>query len=170
MGQETTRQTRVQVAEGSGRPAGWDVGSLSFAGALRAAPSRSPRVEASVAPAVRYKLDEAFRLAATAVREQPACSGLFARLGTHGEEALSGTVYGGGGEVGACLREAPAFTCVGCRRTTLCPVFSRLDAAASATVLIHEALHFAGLKERPAYPGAMSATEITDMVERSCRL
>ena len=69
-----------------------------------------------------------------------------------GDETLARTLYRGGGEVGACLRPVPAFTCVGCPQTVVCPSFLRLGAAAGATILIHEALHFAGLKERPTHP------------------
>jgi hypothetical protein len=37
-------------------------------------------------------------------------------------------------------------------------------------VLIHEALHTAGMGEAPSDPDGMTAEEITEMVERACLL
>ncbi len=129
-----------------------------------------PDLGEAVSPALRFRVAEAYRLAVTAVRTRPACDALFFRLGAAGEEKLAATLYRGGGDVGACLRPVPAFTCVGCRQTVVCPSFSRLSCAGGAAILIHEALHFAGLPERPVQPGAMSAAEITAIVRRSCSL
>ncbi|MDD5564350.1 MAG: hypothetical protein PHQ91_11605 [Thermoanaerobaculaceae bacterium] len=133
-------------------------------------PAWSPHIDDSVSPALRFRLVDAYQLALGAVRTRPTCGALFRRLGAVGEESLAHTVYRGGGEVGACLRPVPAFTCVGCPQTVLCPTFLRLGTSAGATILIHEALHFAGLKERPTHPGEMSAAEITAMVKTSCHL
>ncbi len=147
-----------------------DAASLAMLDALARPAAPHPRFDASVPPLVRFRLEEAYGLAVDAVRRQPTCSALFGQLGVMGDETLARTLYRAGGEVGACLRSVPAFTCVGCPQTVLCPTFTRLGPPAGATILIHEALHFAGLKERPTHPGAMSAPEITTMVEASCRL
>lgn len=133
-------------------------------------PAWSPHIDDSVSPALRFRLADAYQLALDAVRTRPTCGALFGRLGATGEGTLARTLYRGGGDVGACLRPVPAFTCVGCPQTVVCPTFLRLGTSAGATILIHEALHFAGLKERPTHPGEMSATEITAMVKTSCHL
>jgi hypothetical protein len=41
---------------------------------------------------------------------------------------------------------------------------------AAAVIVIHEALHFAGLPESPQTPGAMSPAEINEMVADRCGL
>ncbi len=127
-----------------------------------------PRADSSLTPSARFKLSEGFAIARRIVSTEASCGAMFGSLGAAGTDALARTRYLGGGEVGACLRQVPAFTCVGCEQTVLCPGFSELGAAAAAVVLIHEALHQAGLPERPAMPGAMSSTEITHMVEANC--
>jgi hypothetical protein len=130
--------------------------------------SRLPRLDGAAAPAVRFKLDEAYSLVVRALREQPSCAALFDRFSFGGEEALAGTEYRSDGEASTCLRPALAFTCVGCRQPVLCSGFLHLGTSAEATTLIHEALHFGGLRESPPFPGAMSSAEISAAVERSC--
>jgi hypothetical protein len=46
----------------------------------------------------------------------------------------------------------------------------RLPRERLATILIHEALHHAGMSEAPFDPQAPTAREITRMVKRSCAL
>ncbi len=169
-GLDQPRRAVIQDAAPA-HPGGWsDPASVAPIAALQRTPRRSPLMDHSLQPDLRFTLNDAYQLALFAVRRQPSCEALFGRLGASGEDLLARTVYLGGGEVGACRASAPAFTCVGCQRTVLCPTFLRLTRPGSAAILIHEALHFAGLKERPAYPGSMSAREITTMVEVSCRL
>jgi hypothetical protein len=43
-----------------------------------------------------------------------------------------------------------------------------LDTDKAALVLLHEALHFAGLTEQPHDPRAMTSSEINDMVKDRC--
>lgn len=57
---------------------------------------------------------------------------------------------------------------VGSRRVTLCPEFATLSTTAAARILIHEALHSAGLGEWPAYPHALMSEEINRMVAGKC--
>ncbi len=137
---------------------------------LGRSPALGPSFDASVPPVIRFRLEEAYPLALHVVLRQPSCGALFGGLRLRGADALALTRYRGGGEIGACLRHVPAFTCVGCDKTVLCPTFTRLGRAEGATILIHEALHFAGLRERPAYAGEMSASEITNMVQVGCHL
>ncbi len=145
-----------------------EAAGLSMLSRAQRSATRLPRLDGALAPVTHFKVNEAYLLAVRALREEPACAALFDPLGVRGEEALAGTVYHPGGEVGVCLRPALAFTCVGCQRTMLCSGFSRLGAAVAAKVLIHEALHFGGLEESPGYPGAMSSPAISEMVAKNC--
>jgi len=167
------------AAGADGGPAFWRGGGRrsASAGAGRLSPADEgrwpevvlPHCDGAAAPRVRFKLDEAYRLAVRAIREQASCAALFTPFHLRGEEALAATSYGASGDEGDCLRPAVAFTCVGCSRTVLCPAFLRLQASVGATMLIHEALHFGGLRERPQFPGAMSSSEISALVRRNCR-
>ena len=40
----------------------------------------------------------------------------------------------------------------------------------AAMLLLHEALHYAGLPERPVHRGAMSSKEISTLVRNRCGL
>jgi len=161
---------RALVQDAASQRSGGGDGLFGVQSLAARRPAPQPHMDYSVQPTLRFKLDEAYQVAVEALRRQPSCDALFGAFSVRGEEILAQTVYLGGGEIGACLQSVPAFTCVGCRRTVLCPLFSRLSSAGGATILLHEALHFAGLKERPGYPGAMSSAEITTMVTASCRL
>ena len=63
-----------------------------------------------------------------------------------------------------------AYTFVGASTTWLCPDFKRLPIEHAALVLIHEALHHAGLTEKPHDQGAMTSREINTMVTTACQL
>jgi len=52
----------------------------------------------------------------------------------------------------------------------VCPAFSSLKVERAALTLIHEALHSAGMPERPQTPGARSSAEINDPVRGRCEL
>ncbi len=163
-------QTRMPEADAPRRVDGGSAAEMAILDRLGRSPALGPRLDASVPPVIRFRLEEAYPLALSAVLRQSSCSDLFGPLRLRGADALALTRYRGGGEVGACLRHVPAFTCVGCDQTVLCPTFTRLGRSEGATILIHEALHFAGLRERPGYAGEMSAPEITAMVQTSCHL
>lgn len=116
------------------------------------------------------KLDEAFAIAVDRVREIPQCGGLFVGLEADGLEMLATTIYMPThpfDEQTLC-KSAAAFTWVGGVHTRLCRRFSSLSEERAAMTLIHEALHHAGLSEKPADPEAMTAREIDAMVEDAC--
>ena len=52
--------------------------------------------------------------------------------------------------------------------TFLCPTFAFLKRTEAATVLIHEALHYAGLPEQPSDPHALSPLAISSIVAGHC--
>ena len=51
----------------------------------------------------------------------------------------------------------------------ICPAFASLKAHEAGIILIHEALHTAGMTERPSDPRALTSVQLTKLVERRCR-
>jgi hypothetical protein len=67
-------------------------------------------------------------------------------------------------------RRACAVTAVGKRPVKLCRHFAQLSDSHAAMIVIHEALHLAGLTEYPHDPDAMSGVAINRMVTEACDL
>lgn len=112
-------------------------------------------------------------IAESRIRLLPACRQMFSDLGHDGLDRLGGTRYTSASlieEKRFCRDRASAFTAVGHPVTRLCRSFARLAPDRAAAVLLHEALHFAGMTESPADPEALSSAEINHLVEKSCRL
>jgi hypothetical protein len=131
-----------------------------------------PNVRLGVAPAVAMKLRAGFDLALDRVERESACRALFADLGADARGTLHGSLYYGATrqqEQSHC-RYATAATQVGSAVTRVCESFSRVSIERAALVLIHEALHRAGLPERPQAPDAKSAREIDRMIHTRCGL
>ena len=122
----------------------------------------------------RRALASAFRLALQHLAGSPSCRALYESLGTDGLHALCTTVYLGPTSteaLGLCGRlSASAHTRVGEQTTVICPTFADLPRRRAAVTLLHEALHYAGLPERPADPAALSSLEITRLVRNRCGL
>ena len=140
-----------------------------------------PRIYPTMPERLRAKLEAGFELALARVREVDSCRELFARLGADGLETLATGVYfpvesyrreievcGHYDALGSFGASNLAFTFVGGSRTFLCRRFAWVSTEVAAAVVIHEALHHAGLTEQPYDRLAMSSTEITDMVEAAC--
>ncbi|MFH1177727.1 MAG: hypothetical protein V1750_10000 [Acidobacteriota bacterium] len=72
------------------------------------------------------------------------------------------------GDASLCNAGAAAFTSLGGSRTRLCQAFGDLEAPTAAGLLIHEALHQAGLPERPACPTGPTAREVNLLVANNC--
>ncbi len=111
------------------------------------------------------------------LRQRPACRMLFAELGADGLRTLGWSLYvpvPAGREGMICRsrlagRSATAMPRVGSSVTWICPRgFVRLTPYGAAVTLIHEALHHAGLEERPPEPGAMTSAQINKLVFRRC--
>jgi hypothetical protein len=119
---------------------------------------------------MQSKLTTAFDLAVGLVEESPQCAGLFAELGADGAETLATSLYFPApiAKKTSVCRRSEAYTYVGEAPTFLCDRFGRLSDEKAALVLIHEALHHAGLEESPKVPGAMSSAAINDMVQKAC--
>jgi hypothetical protein len=135
-------------------------------------PPVTPRISSTMPSRVRDKLESAFQLAVERVREVPECNGLFNRLDTDGVETLRTTHYYPANLIleNQTFRGASAFTQVGWTVTYLCRRFSSLSDRRAAMLVIHEALHHAGLTEAPADPDGLRPREINKMVASACGL
>ncbi len=130
-----------------------------------------PWIHSKMSADVREKLQAAVRIAAVRIEEVEECGELFSRLDADGKEMLKTTLYipvaSYNRKDGIC-RRAAAYTKVGARSTFICPEFSRLSDERAAMFVVHEALHHAGLTERPQYRRGMTSLAINSMVGRSC--
>ena len=133
--------------------------------------SLRPRVHGFLPSRLWHALVPAFQVALRTMMRAPSCSDLFTARGTDGLELLEGVSF----EVAAsdvdralCERGEAAVTDVGSRRIRLCPGFGALPPGTAALILIHEALHDAGLRERPPDPGALTSAEINRLVKANC--
>jgi hypothetical protein len=140
-----------------------------------------PWIHHKMAPNVRAKLEAGFDLAVARVREIAACSELFAQVGEDGIEMLKTGLYlpvhSYRHEVVVCGRDPAtnsrgadilAYTKVGGSPTWICRNFARISTETAAITIIHEALHHAGLNEKPHDRMAMSSVEITELVKQRC--
>jgi hypothetical protein len=145
------------------------VGSAPVAGAALAA---VPRVSERMPERVRAKVDRAFELAVRHLDSLPACRELFAHLGKDGLTELRTTAYypASPDRERTTCRGALAATHVGSPATSVCRRLEAVGDSEAAMVLLHEALHWSGLTERPGDGGAMSSTEINQMVRTACEL
>lgn len=157
---------------------------LALAGTAVAGPAPTPapdlvqaaammRLSSAVPVPVVQKMRLAFPHAVLRVQRHTACRALFESLGADGVELLTTTTYlaaQGPLASGGCAHGADALTTVGGRVTWLCPSFGRLSTTRAMVVLLHEALHAAGLTERPQDPAGLSSTEINLLVKERCGL
>jgi hypothetical protein len=130
-----------------------------------------PWIHPSMPVAVRNKLEDAFQLALQKVNEQEECGALFARLGANGAEVLKSALYfpvsPRNNLVGACSGHI-AYTNVGGHTTFVCKAFARVSDGDAANYVLHEALHNAGLSEKPKDPLGMTPYQIDRLVEKRC--
>ena len=160
----------------------WILLGLFLSGGLEGATKRSPyRPDeratkprlATLPLKVRWSISSALSLAEERLRKQPLCQDLFTDLGSDGLERLATIQLRAAStdeELSLCAgRSAAAFTEMGTGRVSICPtLFSQLTREKAAVILIHEALHYAGLGEWPADPQGMRSLEITQLVRGSC--
>jgi hypothetical protein len=154
---------------------GMAIGALSIAynGRGPAAEAGRALVAGTLPERVERQLTAGYRIALQRVAEVEPCRDLFADLGADGVEMLRTTIYVRPRyefELRACERGAVAFTFVGAPQTRLCDGFGRLADGNAAKLLIHEALHHAGLGEQPHDPDGPTPDQINRMVARSCGL
>jgi len=132
-----------------------------------------PWIHQGLSAEVKEKLQSAVRIAAERIEEVQECGDLFASLGAQGREKLNATLYfpvSPANRMAGICRKAAAYTKVGARSTFICPEFSRLSDERAAMFVVHEALHHAGLSEKPADRSAMTSLQINAMVGKRCKL
>ncbi|MCH7667291.1 MAG: hypothetical protein IH936_15350 [Acidobacteria bacterium] len=115
------------------------------------------------------------RLALKRLSQRPACRALFDKLGRSGAQLVADATFRIASPAESrrfCRRGGAAlFTTVGGEEVTLCiGVFLRLPTKTQAALLLHEALHHAGVSEQPWDPDGLTSPALTQLVERKCRL
>lgn len=132
-----------------------------------------PTISTTVSAKNRRKISDAFELALDRINEVPECRELFATLGADGTESLGRVIFlpiGRAQARGDVCRGKSAYTMVGGGPVRVCREFSRLSDTQAAMVIIHEALHHAGLTEYPQDPNGMTSNAINGIVAESCGL
>lgn len=132
---------------------------------------RGPNIDGEIRHyRVNHQLPAAFRVALKRVRRLRSCRALFEHLDADGLEVLATTtyIYGETDRFRSVCDVACAFTTVGGSTVGLCSQFGRIPVEDAAQVLIHEALHGAGLSERPFDPDGLTPDEIDEMVAHAC--
>jgi hypothetical protein len=132
----------------------------------------SPWIHPNMPSSVRDKLTTGFEIAVDRVSTVPQCAELFERLGADPFETLKTGLYfpaTPARETKTC-RRSYAQTRVGEAPTWICRRITSYSDTQAAMVVIHEALHHAGLTERPHDRKAMSSGQINTMVQKACGL
>ena len=133
-----------------------------------------PWIHTRMDDGLRSSVEAGYEIATRRVQDVGSCSDLFAELGVDGRETLASALYwpvfSHRDAKELCGGRNLAFTVVGSPMTFICSDFERLSDQDAAKIIIHEALHTAGLKERPQYRGhgVMTSREITAMVAKNC--
>lgn len=132
-----------------------------------------PWIHSSMDGARVATLDSAVRLALRQIVRESSCRELFSDLGSDGALTILKSTYlpvpSHYLEKKRCSH-AHAYTYVGGGPVWVCRNFEHLSVDKAATIVIHEALHHAGLSERPADRRAPTSLDITRMVAKRCRL
>jgi hypothetical protein len=142
--------------------------AVGAAGAGGDSHGQAPRLDPSLSGAARRKTLVAFQGALQAVESWPACRALFSQLGADPVQTLGATRYAMSAR--RCRDGVVAYTAVGSPATWLCRGFEALGQGEATVILLHEALHFAGLGERPVDPHGASSWEINLAVRAACGL
>jgi len=132
-----------------------------------------PTISSKVSVKNRRKILDAFDVAVERVQDVAECRELFTELGADGMKALDMVVFlpiGKAQARGGVCRGSSAYTLVGGGPIWVCRDFSSLSDIQAAMVIIHEALHHAGLNEYPHDPDGMTAGDINRMVMKECGL
>ena len=131
-----------------------------------------PNLRLGVTPGIAVRLRAGFGVALARLDSEPACSALFVEFGADARRTLAQTLYYGATrqQEDARCRDAYAATQVGSAVTWVCRNFAGVGIEHAARILLHEALHRAGLPESPQAPGAMTSREIDLVVAAKCHL
>ncbi len=132
---------------------------------------RPPLQAKGLDPRQLVKVRAAQRLADRRLETRTECSTLFDDLDQTGPAALNAMVVDLNADPSVCQRGVAATTQVHGNSVSLCRQWlPRLDRHQLAMLLIHEALHHAGLGEAPTDPEAPTSRAINRMVSKRCGL
>ena len=133
---------------------------------------RGPKVSDRVSSWLSGRLVSALELAAEHIRNYPSCQALFADRGEEGVETLLASSYHPATQQDERIScgSSAALTTIGGRVTQLCHAFASLSQTQAAVILVHEALHHAGMTEYPSDPEGMTSVEISWLVKKRCAL
>lgn len=132
-----------------------------------------PEIGQGLTPKQKFFLLAAYRAAVARLNKKEPCRKLFDGLDLAGVQALGRHRYQQAespGEMARCAGGIDAFTVLGQSRILICRQFHLLPQRRMTVVLIHEALHTAGLSEAPHDPNGLTSREITRMVSLACSL
>ncbi len=144
----------------------------SVAGAVTGVNAIEPWIHPEMPGSIREKLETAFDIAVDHVATIPECAALFEELDADPFETLKTGLYfpaSPARETSVCRRSF-AQTYVGEAPTWICRRITSYSDEQAAMVVIHEALHHAGLTERSHDKKAMTSGQINDMVLDRCNL
>lgn len=161
----TGSRLQPEAGEDSGRPAVADLAPRSFS-------LLWPRIATDIPSRERRALVRAYTRAVEQVGAHEGCQQLFGEFSVDGVELLSRTYYlrARPRDQEICASGAVAFTRVHDPRCWICSRFGSLSVNAGAMILIHEALHLAGMPEDPAGEEALSPSGINSLVRQACLL
>ena len=151
-------------------PAIWS-GSSAAADDLYEIRQLNPKILPGFSNSERLSLTRAFGAAAKKVQGRQSCRALFEGLDLGGADSLNKTLYQPArvaSDVASCERGSVALTGLGGRRTRLCSNFKLHSLRDQAGILLHEALHVAGMSEKPVDPNGLTPHEINQMVKKAC--
>ncbi len=124
-------------------------------------------------PAEAVLLNQAKSTAGDRLSTIPNCEKMFDDLQNNGARVIDAVTYRDGTGSRKCTDRptAAAVTDVGGYTTFLCSnLFNNLSSQGAATIVIHEALHSAGMSENPPDPSAKTSAQISAMVQANCSL
>jgi hypothetical protein len=139
---------------------------------IKASP-RKPQIGRGFSEKDAFALRLAYKGAIKRLAKDESCRALFDNLNLNGLQALGQSRYQpvrSAAERAYCARGVHAYTVVGRDQIVICRHFHTLDQRTKEGVLIHEALHTAGMSEAPHDPHGETPEEITEIVERACSL
>jgi len=134
---------------------------------------RRPQIGSEMSVTDQFALKAAYKGAIKRLARDESCRALFDELYLDARHAMALGHYQpaqSAAEKARCAPGVAAATGVGRTRIVLCQHFNTLPRRTKTAILIHEALHTAGLDEAPHDPAGRTSREITEMVEEACSL
>jgi YD repeat-containing protein len=124
-----------------------------------------------LSPEQTVELNAAKSRAKNKLNNRQQCRDLFSGLANQdGIAVIDATTYRSYPNSSNCSTGAALWTQVGSFNVYLCNSFLNQSPDMQAALVIHEAMHSAGQKESPQYPGYPTSQELTNMVRAACNL